>query len=303
MSLVDICEEIGKEIKRTPQGRTVCDEIQKMKEEVPEIELSLFYQLEEKFYFSHHFFAGKIAADTIRNYPKNNELAPIINKLSAYPSIISYGNSVVPTGEFVKDIAAKSFQSMVRYNLPDMITPTPRLIRLVQDLTVECQKTNIIQSIIRIAKTDPQFFDLLRNFDSSRAGQSNVTYSKHDRQIIPSLTQLGYKRKSVEIIYSFQSIVSFIQTSIYDGFRNNIFTIHEAEDIHLKKTKRISGITVLRAQLQPNENTLNLNKKWILRYIESSGRQRYGQIYEIRVHFNHDQPLEISIKALLYDIL
>ncbi len=83
MSLVDICEEIGKEIRHTPQGRLICSEIQKMEEEVPAIELSLFHQFEEKYYFSQHFFAGNIAAETIQNYPKDNELALLIKKLSA----------------------------------------------------------------------------------------------------------------------------------------------------------------------------------------------------------------------------
>ena len=303
MSLVDICEEIGMEIRQTPQGRLICNEIQKMEEEIPEIELSLFHQIEENYYFSHHFFAGKIAAETIQNYPKENELALLINKLSAYPSIFRYGDSVVPVGQFVQDITTKSFQSEVRYTLPGMLTPTPRLIRLVQDLTVECQKTNIVQNLLRIANTDSQFLDLLHKFESTRTEQPNVTYSKHDRQIIPRFIRLGYKKNSVEIIYAFKSIVSFIETSIYDGFRNNIFTLHEIEDIQSKKTKRISEITVLRAQLQPNENTLMLNEKWIMRYIESSGRQRYGQIYVKRFEYNHDQPPRIFIEALLYDIL
>lgn len=303
MSLVGICEEIGIELRGTPEGQRVIEKNLIIDATLSEIERSLYRELEQRLYFTQHFFAPKSAELTIKNYPKDGELSGAIKEMSRIVAIEEYGDASVPLGEFVNDVTDKAFQSRVRYSLPKMITQTPNLVRLVQDLSVECQRTKLVDRISAAAAKDPNFTELLHAFDNMRSTHPSASYSKEDRRHICTLVDNGFCKESVETVYEYQSIISFIKTAMIDGFWRRILDISAIDNCESVRIKHVSSVSVLRAQLYTTQNTIDTSYRWILRYKDESNVYHYGQIYSKKYTWAQDKPSRMTVEALLYDIL
>lgn len=302
MSLIDCCERIGIELQETKEGRNAIQLFDICKREISDISGSIYYSSIERYHFSYHFYAPQITIDLLKSNVTNEIVGKECKSILEHKIVFEYAESMVPMGKLVDSIANTAFQLTVPYSMPKEITATPKLIRLVQNLSLECQRLDIGQKLIAQNKIDKQFTDLVKSFDRLARESPAVSYSKKDRKIAKELISQGYIRSSVELVYTFMSILSLIKTTIYAGFFNKIVSLYAESDVLDEKQKRIGSLDVIRLRLCNNLNTIDLNEKWILRYIRGNGEIKYGQIYTKTTHFSRGCA-NTTIHALMYNIL
>lgn len=300
MSILKKCEEIGVELRHTPEGKRALEYFTAIKGN-PEEFKGEFFNLINKDYVRIHFYAVPSAVDIIENNIENKVVGPIMKRLLAIDNIKEFGESNIPIGKFVDRLSVMSFNNSVKYELPSEVTATPALIRLSNALTVECQRISLVQSFIKEYHTDPHFSEAVKRFDEIKGEKPILPYSKEDRVILHTIRK-EYPDVKVNLLYSLISVMSYIKCMIFDSFYGNIFEVFEAEDVILRNQKVLNGCSFVKLVLVPNERTLGAHTGWILKLNNRDGTISYGQIFNKKMKWTKEET-KVTIKALIHDAL
>lgn len=300
MSILEKCEKIGIEIRRTPEGKRALGYFTSIKEN-PEKFKGEFFNLINKDYLRIHFYAVPNAVDVIENNVEHNVVGPLMKKLLAIENIKEFGSSNIPIGKFVDRLSVMSFNNSVKYELPTDVTATPTLIRLSNALTVECQRIDLVQKFIIEYHTNPRFIEAIKRFDALRGAIPILPYSREDRIILNALKK-EYPDVKVHLLYSLISVMTFIKCMIFDAFYDNIFEVFEAEDVILRNQKVLDGCSFTKLALYPNKRTFGANNGWILKLKNMDGSISYAQIFNKEMKWTQEET-KVTVKALIHDSL
>lgn len=302
MSLIDCCEQIGAELHNTIQGKSAYSSYLETRKKVKEIEAAIYFPFINKEYVNYHFFAPQYAVDILKANIKNDKLGTICERLLSYKEIHDYAKDMAVIGGFIDKIINMIWQCIVPYSLPKQITPTPNLIRLVQDLSVECQRLNLMQKIIRANAVDPKFQEVLHLLEEERKKRQSVVFSKADRDIAKTFIERGYLKESIELIYTFSSVLAIIKMAIYEAFHSNILTLNLDKDVDKDRRINTKGGSVLRLTLSAERKINGLGEKWILRLVDAKGKKEYGHIYK-KVTRIEKGSCSVTVHAVLFNFL
>lgn len=300
MSILDKCEKIGIELRRTPEGKRALEYFTAIKGE-PEEFKGEFFNLINKDYIRIHFYAVPNAVDIIENNVENKLVGPIMKRLLAIHNIKEFGESNIPIGEFVDRLSVMSFNNSVKYELPSEVTSTPVLIRLTNALTVECQRVNIVQSFIKEYHTNLRFAEAIKRFDELRGEKPILPYSKEDRVILKTIKK-EYPDVKVNLLYSLMSVITYIKCMIFDSFYGYIFEVFENEDVISRNQKALDMCSFVRLMLIPNKRTIGAHTGWILKLNNRDGTISYAQIFNKEIKWTQEKT-KVTIKALIHDAL
>lgn len=300
MSILEKCEKIGIELRRTKEGRLTTEHLNKVNENPQELTVELF-KLINHHYVKIHFFSVSHAIDVLKGNTENRILGELVKRILGIDGLEQFGKANIPIGKFVDKLSIMSFNNSVKYQLPTEITATPELIRLSNSLTVECQRLNLVQKFLREYFTDPRFSEAVKRFDELKGMEPILPYSKEDRKVLKALKN-EYLETKIDLIYSFVSTLTYIKCMIFDSFYDNIFEVYETKDVLTLKEKTLNGCRFVQIVMNPNDKTFGANTGWILKLHSTDNTIVYGQIFSKQMKFSQNKCI-ITVKALVHDIL
>jgi hypothetical protein len=301
MSILEKCEKIGIELRKTQEGKSVLQALSTIQESPEELTVELF-KLINKYYVQMHFFAIKNSIAVFENNTDNPIIGNLVKRILSINGLAEFGEINLPLGHFVEKLSVMSFNNSVKYQLPDEISITPELVRLSNALTVECQRINLVQEIIKEYHTNPEFLEATKRFDELRGREPIIPLSKQDRRNLKLLKMEYPNSTSPNLIYSLMCILTYIKSMMYDSFYDNIFEVFEAEDVILRKEKQLDRCTFIKLLMTPNKNSFGPNTGWILKLHNKDNTTSYAQIFSKTMTFEKNE-CTISIKALIYQQL
>lgn len=301
MSIMRSCEFIGEELRKTKEGKQTIELYEKLTNDLHEEDKYLFFQAENKVNWGLHFYVTEAVVSLLKtNAEVDNEY--LRNQIKRILSNIHINNAIMQMhsmGDFIEKISLSILKKDVQYILPKEISPTPKLVRYIQDLSVECQKVNIIQQLfMKINKNPSDFKSLFENFDILKNTIIGPPYTKKDRQIIKRLSSMGYNKEDIELIYTFDNINRMVKQTIYDSFVDRIFKINQKEQIEEMKQKNVGMLKVAKMKFTSDGFT-NSQNKWIIKLVQEDGNIMFGQIYTKQMKFQNNL-WENTANAILY---
>lgn len=300
MSILEKCERIGIELRRTPEGKRIMDMLSLMKQCPAEL-TSEFFKLINHQYVKIHFFAVQHAIDILEGNVDNEILGSLVKNILAIENIKEFGQANIPIGQFVEKLGNMSFSISVKYQLPTEITVTPELVRLSNSLTVECQRINLVQPFVKEHHTNPLFLEATKRFDELSGGQPILPFSKEDRAILKTIKK-EYLETKVDLFYSLISTITYIKCMIFDSFYNNVFAVSESEDVISRKEKAMAECKLVKLVMYPTKKTLGANTGWILKLTNNDGSTSYAQIFNKQIKWTQAET-SVTIKALIHNNL
>lgn len=300
MSILEKCEKIGVELRRTPEGKIALELYNAINENPEELRGELF-NLINRYYVRIHFYAVPNAVDIIESNVNNDVVGFLMTKLLAIENIKEFGTANIPIGKFVDRLSLMSFSNSVKYELPADVAATPALIRLSNSLTVECQRINLVQKFAKEYFTNPDYMEAINRFDELRGSEPLLPYCREDRIILKTIKD-EYPNVNVNLIYALLSIITYIKCMIFDSFYENVFEVFEATDVLLRRQKALDGCSLVKLVLSPTERTWGANAGWILKLNNKDGSTSYAQIFMKKVEWAHGEST-MTVKALVHDDL
>ncbi len=300
MSILEKCEKIGMELRKTKEGQIVFKYLNIINNNPQELIVE-FFRIINHHYVRIHFFSVPNAIDILKLNTENNMVGSWVNEILNMDGVEEFGKANIPLGQFTKKLSIMSFNSFVKYQLPADITATPELIRLSNLLTVECQRINLIQQLIREYYTNPRFSEALKRFDELKGTTPILPFSKEDRKILKALRD-EYPDTKVDLVYSLVSILSYIKCMVFDSFYDNIFEIYITADVLSFKERTLDRCKFVKIVIIPNKKTIGPNTGWILKIYYPDNSFAYAQIFSKEIKFTQTD-CTITIKALIHDYL
>lgn len=300
MSILDKCEKIGIELRRTKEGNHVISCLDRINKS-PEDLKSEFFNIVNKNYIKLHFYSIPNAIEILKANISNPSLGIIVKRILQIEGLEEFGDSNIPIGNFIENLSITSFSNTVKYQLSKDVQVTPELVRLSNALTVECLRINILQQIIKEKDTNPKFVEIIKRFDDFKLSDL-VPFSKLDRKNIKIIKNEYKDTNTVDLAYSLIYILKYIKSMIFDSFYENIFEVDESKDVISKKQKTIGKCCVVKLVMNQNIKNMSHNIGWILKLHSSDGSVLYGQIFHKIINFNQTG-ITITVKALIHDYL
>ncbi|MCB2291899.1 hypothetical protein LGK97_19570 [Clostridium sp. CS001] len=200
MSVMGICEAIGIELQNTEEGIGALKKYSSLLGGLNEDDKYLFLQSSNKVQWGLHFYITEAVVDLLKANIENEYLGSEVQRILLNKYIDVCIKPMHSLGDFISSISMSVFQNNVQYSLPSEVRATPKLIRLIQDLSVECQKTRVLQELVPKFQSGSNFQKLLTEFDLLHKDIIAPPYSKSDRVIVKRLSLLGYSKNDVELV-------------------------------------------------------------------------------------------------------
>ncbi len=295
MSIMKISELIGQELRNTSEGKQVLQLYTKVLNDLDK-DINLFFQLEKKFTWGLHFYIiGSINSLLKANVEVYDELFKNDIKKD---TLNECANQMKLIGDFVEKLTLSIIKMNVQHISPKGISVTPKLVRYIQDLSVEYQKVDIIQQIMIKANRNFNFINLVNDFNEMRNTVIGTPYTKKDREIIKKLSLTGYDKEEIKLVYVFDNINRIIRQTIYDSFIDKILKISQQEELEEVRQKNVGMLKVVRLKFKPEESIDSYNK-WIIKLEQTDGSIIYGQIDKKTMKLE-DGLWHTGVDAILY---
>lgn len=296
---MEICRLIGLELKKTLEGTEAIASYNSILEHLSDNAKELFIKPFPHIPWGIHFYTTQAKMDLLIENIDNAVLGHSVKEILNNPYLKECAPKMQILGDVIDKITNSLFQNNVQYSLPEQIHATPQLYRYIQDLSVECQNTKILQNMLGKIQQDTNFLEICTEIEHSRALHTAPPYSKDDRAIIKKLCKKGYNSESVKTIYSFITIVSMIKETIYASFMGEIYEIKEREDILDLRERTIDKIALVQMDIAPSHHAFEGKEKWIMRIEKTSGEILYGQIFSKTMKFGIEG-INIKQRAIIF---
>lgn len=300
MSILEKSEKIGVELRNTMEGARAFSLYQQIKSAPKELAVE-FFKLVNHHYTRIHFFAIPQAIDIFKDNTDNQNIGELVRRILAIEDLETFGAANIPLGQFADRLSKSAFSNAVKYQLPEDVHFTPELVRLSNSLTVECLRTNVLQSFIREYQTNPQLVKAVGCLDELRHNKAIVPYSKEDRRSLATLRKEYQGLCSVDAMHSLMSMIAYINIMIFDAFYGNIFEISEQDVVSYRK-KNLKQCSFIKAVLGPSVIPITLSSGWIMKMHKADGSISYAQIFNKKIEFAQTET-SVTITALAHDIL
>ena len=301
MSILEISEQIGFELRKTNEGQHAYKLYNTILEYPQEI-TSFFFELINKYYVQAHFYSIQHVLNILEANVDNEAFGVIIKRFLEHKDVLTFAKANTPIGNFVEKIVGFVFDRRVKYELPRDITFTPELIRLSNALTVECLRTNVLQRFLREYQIRPEFASAIKRFGELQGNDPIIPYSKEDRKILKQLKGEFGNSCEVELMHVIVTMMTYIKSMIFDAFYGNTFEVIEESDIIARKQKPLNNCVYTRIVFKPNYGLLNSRLGWILKIHNLDGSITYGQIFKKELRWT-DKKFTATICAIVFDYL
>lgn len=298
MGVMEKCKIIGEELRGTEEGKKA---IEIYKSIIDNFEYDIDRQLfmaDGQVKWGLHFYVTDAVVSLLKLNTNNEPIKESVNRILGNSNISDCVLAMNQIGKFVEQISICVFQNQVQYYLPTQVHATPKLIRAVQDLSVQCQKTKVLQKMLKQMQLDKDINKIIEELDKMKRTVMSPPYSKDHREIIKKIYAKGYKKENVELVYCFFNIIDMINQTIYDSFMDRIFQVKEEELISFRK-KQIGDLELVKFYLVPDNNTFEGKDKWIIRVERNDGKVLYGQIFNKYMRFSKEGT-EVKEEAIIY---
>lgn len=304
MSILEKCEKIGLELKKCEQGAKIIGLYQKLIEYDKET-MYIYFQLLNQYYVNIHFFAPSQAVDILVDNTDNQYefMRENIQKLLSIPELHQFAEANLPFAKLVEKLSVMSFNNTVKYSPPTQIIITPETVRLMNSLTVECQRIDLIKNLITAFTTNSEFQKAIPAYDNAiKDHQPFAPYSKQNRKMLMELVQQGYDKRSIYLVNAFNSILTYIKCTIYDSFYSNIFEVFEKDEVITRREKALDSALIIKLKLRQTIAIMRLNSGWILKLHNIDDTVSYGQIFNktIQLTPNSEENNHTTILALVF---
>lgn len=301
MGILEKSERIGHELKNTAEGKRALELYNRISQYSQETTYE-FFELINKHYLQTHFFSVQQAVDIFRENVDHELIGEVIKKVLCIDEIHDFAAANIPIGDFVDKLGKEAFGNEVKYELPKSVSFTPELVRLTNSLTVECLRTNILQSFLREYHTKAEFATAIKRFDELRGGKPVVPYSKEDRSALFALKEEFGESCKVELLYEIVAVMAYIKSMIFDAFYDNIFEIYEETDVLFQKQRKLRKCIYSKFTLRPGFKVLGSLTGWILKIHNANGGIKYYQITRKTMHCTKNE-CNVAVYAIELNLL
>lgn len=303
MSIIDCCEKIGVEMRSTIQGQTAFNLYRQVESELHSVDFSLYRQIIEMHVQAEHFFSPDVANSIIISNTDTEDIGILCKNILRHTAPICYAEAMLPSGAFVNKVVDASLRPEAQYVLPNDITATPAIVRLVQDLSVQYQRTEFSKQLVSLSNNSREAFTkLLGAFEQLKARKRHIAFSSEDYAVVEDLVRQGHKRADVEIIYRLMSTLSYMKTAIYYGFFELIIVISE-EDIEVIEEYSVNSYTYMKFNLKECSLPRLSDDKWILKLRYNNGKTCYCQITQKNISFNQSNGTLLTYTVAIIDYI
>lgn len=299
MSVLEKCERIGAELRKTKEGHVAIENFAKITKNPQDLPTDFFSVVNR--HYTLHFYSIQNAILLFEANRDNEMVGFLAQNILSVKGIRELGESNIPIGKFVEELGLLAFSNSVKYQLPADITATPELIRLSNALTVECQRINLVQQFGKEFYTDTKFQEAVNRFDVLKSSEPVIPLSKEDRNILKALKK-EFPNTKVEMIYSLFSTITYIKCMIFDSFYENIYEVYEADNVIAFKEKTLNNRKFMKLVMHPTIKTMNPNTGWILKLHCNDNSVRYAQIFYKSMNFSQNE-CKITVHAIAHDYL
>lgn len=298
MSILEKCERIGLELRTTPEGKKAIESYSRIKSMTENIGVVELFKLINKNSVKLHFFAVDNAICIFDENRDNSKIKWLVDAVLSIDGLKQFGEYNTHIAMFVQRLDGIAFSNSVHYKLPDEITVTPKLVRLCNSLTVECQRINLLQRFLREYYVDSDFKKAITRFDQLSGAKRIAPFSQEDRTIFKMLKK-EFPNSKIDLIHSLITISTYIKCVIFDSFYDNMYEVNE-EAIRLYREFPLTGCKYIQVVLNPSPTTININRGWILKLYNKKNSIRYAQIFSKKLKWSRDGDCSITLKAILH---
>lgn len=301
MQMMEICEKIGDNLRETIEGKQIFDLRNCLYEELEDENIDLIEKTLKRAPYGLHFnrfdYAKKIFEFNRDNIYLKNNIEKILGN-SLFMKLVDLTKRLYLVSEEIKQHA---FSNEIKYTLTKNITISPEIIRSIQDLAVECQKTDVMQHMI-INMSKPEFKTVIYEFDQIGENDLSYPYSKVARNFIYGLYNKGLDKDVVNSVYLFLSVYKSIGEIIYNSFFDKILFVKEADIIY--RYKNLGNISALYINLNPNLISTIKKEQWVIKIEKKNSKFLYAQVYKKNFSFKtRNDHMRFIYKAIEYNFL
>lgn len=230
MKVIDISWNIGNELRKTKEGKETYDMYMTIKNKLSSSDWCIYDGLIDKHHSVFHFQCASIALLVLQNNIENEVLGNSCRQILTVPEVSIFASLMHEIEMFVEGISTLHLHPTVRYQLPSGVSATPKLIRLVQDLSVAMQELEIVKDILVINEKDKSIisglskeFTLYEQEKGIKRIDSTHIYLVHD------LVGKGYVEKDAMTVFKLMLSISYIGLAVFYGFFDVCVTIKECD--------------------------------------------------------------------------
>lgn len=265
MSILEKCEQIGKELQNSSAGKDTKNSFSIIKSSLSDH--SLFLQIINQNYVTYHFASPDYALFLL-NSNRNNETLKqeIESDLKKEDLLKEYAKNSGVLNSFIDELCNSAFGTQVFYEYSNVIGYTPQLIRLSNSLAVECQRTNIIQQFLSTQDRNT-LLKLAEEYDKSTQNIVLLPFSKQERKLFNELSSKGFNKYLVQTLQRFVDLKTIMKTVMYESFYSKTLEVDTA------LVKRIRRITYNNTCLiRISMITLDFQNGWIIKLVNGNSK-------------------------------
>ena len=284
MGIIEISEQIGIELRNTFQGQTAYTTYLAMTSSLSGDEMDLLSHIRRHIVWSANFYGGdscKIILTAKKDVP---EIKAIANSILSNSYFNEWVASAKILGIFTEQTSKSMFHLNIPYQLPGGISATPKLIRLCQELSVQCQKLQLLRQLLNARNKPDIFAPLVKSFDEACAPQHRYPYGKFDRKVIKRLICQGFDEADIYAIYNSIMVLDMVKQAIFESFIGSIFEM-KASDIISKRQRNYKDIQVAHMVLPDAFLIMLQGCKNYFKVLEE-GKTTYGLLRSYKIYLD-----------------
>lgn len=287
MSIISICIEIGRELRKTKIGKQALADYEVIKSAQNSERNYLYLESISKHRTKYHFFSPDAALKLIEANIDNERVGSDCRLIAQDETVQRFAKSMNQLGGVVRNFPEFAMSPQVRYSMPSAIDVTPQTIRLINQLAVEYQRTQLPKQLIELQATKKELLNrLLVDIGEYEKRKPDATFGViGEYEFVEKLIEKGHDESIVMTLSKMLSAVLYMQLTVFDAFLDEIITIGINDDIMIESTDFRHGYQHKTITCTAPQVLSLVRGGWLLELKNESGKQEFYQVKNKTVHF------------------
>lgn len=287
MSIISICVEIGRELRKTKIGKQALADYEVIKAAQNSEKNYLYLESISKHRTKYHFFSPDAALKLIEANIDNERVGSDCRLIAQDEAVQRFAKSMIQLGGVVRNFPEFAMSPQVRYSMPPAIDVTPQTIRLINQLAVEYQRTQLPKQLIELQASKKELLNrLLVDIGEYEKRNPDASFGIiGEYKFIEEMIEKGHDESIVMTLSKILSAVLYMQLAVFDAFLDEIMSVRMDSDVIIDSTDFRHGYQHKTITCTASQVLSFVRGGWLLELKNESDKREFYQVKEKTVHF------------------